>query len=111
MKLFAVFQEGVYRHSCGGIYESEAMAIDAADRIAASDVDDYHNYEVVPFTLNEDDEGGMLYRVKRSGALKKRGPHDGECAVSTDYWHAKGVCSRGVKGCRRDASEKRSDGT
>jgi hypothetical protein len=69
MKLFAVFQEGVYRHSCGGIYDSLERAKDAANQIAASDRDDYHDYEVVPFTLNTNDEGDAVYRIKRRQAL------------------------------------------
>lgn len=103
MRLFAVFQEGVYRHSCGGIYDSEARAIEAADRIAACDVDDYHNYEVVPFTLNQDDEAAALYSVDRKSALAKLGPHNGECETSTEYWRTRdSLCSRGTKACVRD---------
>jgi hypothetical protein len=105
MKLWAVFQEGVYRHSCGGIYDSEAVAITAADRIAAADVDDYHEYEVVPFTLNQNDEGGKLYSVNRKQALEKLGPHTGECEVDAKAWRRnRSDCSRGTRACVRDGA-------
>jgi hypothetical protein len=103
MKLLAVFQEGVYRHSCGGVYDSEERAIAAADRIAVADVDDYHTYDVVPFTLNHDDEGSAIYSVNRQQALAKLGPHDAECSEpSKDWRRSHSLCSRGTAGCDRD---------
>lgn len=112
MKLFAVFQEGVYRHSCGGIYDSEEKAVAAADRIAAADVDSYHSYDVHPFTLNEDDEGEPIYSVDRKKALTKLGPHEGPCTEpSKDWRQSHSPCSRGVTGCIRDkVPEQTRDG-
>jgi hypothetical protein len=52
MKLFAVFQQGVYRHECGGIFSTEEKAKDAATRLAMYDCDSYHRYEVYPFNLD-----------------------------------------------------------
>jgi hypothetical protein len=53
MNLFAVFQEGVYRHGCFGIFEREEEAKLHADHLARTDGDDYHEYQVVPFTLGQ----------------------------------------------------------
>tara|TARA_R110000850_G_scaffold91270_15_gene193868 strand:- start:2439 stop:2717 length:279 start_codon:yes stop_codon:yes gene_type:complete len=50
--LFAVFKVGVYRHECGGIFRTEALAIAAAKELHEGERDDYHHYEVVPFTLD-----------------------------------------------------------
>lgn len=110
MKTFCVFQEGVYRHTCGGVFDSFERAVEAADGIAAADVDDYHTYDVFEFELNKPDcEESALYSVKRSDALKKRGPHAGDCEVSTDYHRARVSCSRGTKGCSRDATQRHGD--
>lgn len=77
MIVYCVFQEGVYRHECGGVYDSREAAIAAAQAIAADDRDDYHSYDVVAFTLNErpDQSEGepVLYSVKRSEALARLG--------------------------------------
>lgn len=51
--LYAVFQEGVYRHACCGIFDSRDAAIACAKHFANIDRDSYHNYEVVPFNLNQ----------------------------------------------------------
>jgi hypothetical protein len=53
MKLYAVFQEGACRHSCFGIFNSELKAIETACKAEQEDQDDYHEYTVVPFTLNK----------------------------------------------------------
>lgn len=50
-KVFAVFRSGHYRHGCGGVFGSLEDAIAAAESMAAIDCDDYHRYDVVPFTL------------------------------------------------------------
>lgn len=52
-EVFAVFQQGVYRHECGGIFETKDAAVEHALRLAAMDGDSYHEYEVFPFKLNE----------------------------------------------------------
>lgn len=48
-QLFAVFQQGVYRHFCGGIFTTKEGAVNCANALAAADRDSYHDYEVVPF--------------------------------------------------------------
>lgn len=103
MKLWAVFQEGVYRHSCGGIYDSLEKATAAADQIAATDVDDYHQYQVVPFTLNVNDEGEVLYDTNREKSLTKLGPHEGDCGAppGMNGWR-RCKCSRGNLDCKMD---------
>ena len=53
MKVYAVFQQAVYRHACGGIFESRDGAVEAANRLADADKDDHHTYEVVPFELGQ----------------------------------------------------------
>lgn len=52
MKVYAVFQEAVYRHGCFGIFDSADMAVDVARALADADIDDHHTYEVVQFDLN-----------------------------------------------------------
>lgn len=53
MNLYAVFQEGVYRHGCLGIFDRAEEAIQTAEIAALNDRDDWHNYDVVPFTLGK----------------------------------------------------------
>lgn len=53
MKLFAVFKEGVYRHECGGIFDSKDLAVKAAEKLRDGESDDYHSYAIVPLNLNE----------------------------------------------------------
>lgn len=53
MKVYCVFREGVYRHECGGVFDTLAAAIDAADWFADNDNDSYHSYNVSPFEMNE----------------------------------------------------------
>ena len=55
-KVFAVFRSGFYRHGCGGVFASLESAIEAAEAMASIDCDDYHRYDVVPFTLGERSE-------------------------------------------------------
>ncbi len=52
-ELYIVFKYGVYRQECGGVYESEGAALDAARHLKELEGDDYHDFEVVPFLLNE----------------------------------------------------------
>lgn len=73
MNLFAVFQEGVYRHTCVGIFIDYPTAVAAADDAAASDCDDYHSYDVFMFELNKPNcEEEARYSVRKSAALAKR---------------------------------------
>lgn len=53
MKVYAVFQDGIYRHLCAGIFDTEEAAKACADETAKNDLDDYHDWEVVPFELND----------------------------------------------------------
>jgi hypothetical protein len=55
-QVYAVFRSGYYRHGCGGIFGTQNEAVAAAEAMAAIDCDDYHRYDVVPFTLNERSE-------------------------------------------------------
>lgn len=51
--VYAVFQEAIYRHACGGIFGDVEVAIEHAKELAARDQDDHHEYKVVPFRLDE----------------------------------------------------------
>lgn len=73
MNLYAVFQEGVYRHDCVGVFDADRKAIDAADLTAANDRDSYHDYRVVPLVLNETGESTSIYEVNRKKARAKLG--------------------------------------
>jgi len=52
MIVYAVFKDGVYRHECYGIFDTESEAKSGAEFAAKNDIDDYHTYEVLPFTMN-----------------------------------------------------------
>lgn len=52
MRVYAIFQQAVYRHDCFGIYDDPQRACDEAKRLAQEDVDCHHSYDVVPFELN-----------------------------------------------------------
>lgn len=52
MKLFTVFQQGVYRQGCAGVFSSAGLAIKAAKDFALADRDSYHDYQVLPFELD-----------------------------------------------------------
>lgn len=51
--LYAVFKVGVYRHECGGVFSTLEVAEAAARGLIVGERDDYHDYEVVPFVLDE----------------------------------------------------------
>lgn len=51
--LFAVFKTGVFRHECGGIFSSQALAEVAAERLIKTEPDNWHDYRVVPFEMDE----------------------------------------------------------
>lgn len=61
--VFAVFRGGVYRHECAGIFTTLELAKGAADRLALSEPDGHHDYEVVPFTLDVAGEPGNRHVV------------------------------------------------
>ena len=52
MNVFAVFKNGVYRHECGGVFDSLEKATEAAEMFRDGERDDHHSYEVVGFELN-----------------------------------------------------------
>lgn len=52
-EVFAVFKQGVYRHECGGVFSTKDLAVAQADFLARNDYDRYHDYEVVPFNLDD----------------------------------------------------------
>lgn len=52
-EVYAVFRQGVYRHECGGVFDTLHRAKECADFLADEDVDGYHTYVVVPFRLNQ----------------------------------------------------------
>lgn len=49
--VYAVFQQGVYRHGCAGIFLTLEEAIRAATEAMAEEPDNYHRYEVHPYVL------------------------------------------------------------
>ena len=51
MKVFAVFQEGVYRHECGGIFSTQEKAEACAKKLLIND-DSYHHYDIIPFEID-----------------------------------------------------------
>ena len=67
MELFVIFQEGVYRHQCGGVFDDAEVAEAAAKSFRDSDGDSYHHYTVVPLELNKEyghgGEPGVLVDV------------------------------------------------
>lgn len=50
--VYAVFKEGMFRHECGGIFDTEQQARDAADALKKNECDDYHQFVVLPFHIN-----------------------------------------------------------
>lgn len=60
--LYVVFQEGVYRHACCGIFTDKDTAINCAKHFALNDGDSYHTYEVTIFTLN-------TFTLKKDGSI------------------------------------------
>lgn len=107
MSVYTVFQEGVYRHTCMGVFDSLEAAIAAADRSAAEDVDSYHSYDVFLFELNEyNGEGSALYSINKNKALiKMLRPHVGECEKVQNTWRRnRSACSRGTLGCVGDVN-------
>ena len=53
MDLFTLFQTGVYRHRCGGIFTTRELAISAAIELAKAEPDNHHNWNVFMFTADE----------------------------------------------------------
>ncbi len=74
--VWAVFKEGVYRHECGGIFTSLEKATAAAEQLAIAEKDDYHRFEVVPFTVDSvtQSEDGELEEPEAVYWAQAKGP-------------------------------------
>ncbi len=68
MKLYAVFKLGIFIQECNGVFSSIELAEVVAAKLLAEEVDDYHNYEIHEFHL---DEAGDGYNVKTLTRKKK----------------------------------------
>lgn len=51
--IYLVVKTSVYRHDIFGAYEELNAAKSLADKLAATDVDNHHGYDVIPVPLNE----------------------------------------------------------
>lgn len=56
MTVYCVFKHGIYRHECGGVFQSLEFAVQAAKLLAQGEPDDWHWYEVIPFEMNRQTE-------------------------------------------------------
>jgi hypothetical protein len=74
MTVFVVFQEGVYRHDCGGVFTSLELAKAAADQRKAAERDNYHEWTVVPFEVDAvvDEEADRAYTSPDDPAKGRR---------------------------------------
>lgn len=73
MKVYTIIQQGVYRHTLGGVFDTLDAAVAAADDIAMKDRDNYHSYDVHEWTLNEHPASEHeVYSIERRQALLKR---------------------------------------
>lgn len=50
--IYAVFRNGIYRHECGGLFSTLALASAAAVSLRDGEPDSYHYYNVIPFELD-----------------------------------------------------------
>lgn len=100
--VFAVFKKGVYRHECGGIFTTFELAKGAAITLLRGECDDYHNYEIIYFNLDEStsqtpvEQHGLDYDGNPyyfGGKLEERSPcftaqkikHDVEMWVDPEF--------------------------
>lgn len=51
--IYLVIKTSVYRHDIFGAYDELDDAINLADQLALSDIDNHHSYDVIPVPLNE----------------------------------------------------------
>lgn len=58
--IYLVIKTSVYRHDIFGAYESLDDAKTLADKLASSDIDNHHGYDVIPVPLNDH------YEINRS---------------------------------------------
>jgi hypothetical protein len=67
MIVYAVFRERYNRKECAGVWTVKEKAIEVARTLIAVEVDDYHNYSVVPVGMDElpnmldDSDGGCPF--------------------------------------------------
>jgi hypothetical protein len=68
--IWVVFQEGVYRHLCGGIFTTKSKAEAAALKLASQDRDSYHEWHVVPFEIDVmvTDEKDSVFECNKKSA-------------------------------------------
>ncbi len=52
MIVYAVFQEGVYRHDCVGIFSTINIAREEARKAILTEDDDYHHFNICSFELD-----------------------------------------------------------
>ena len=52
MTLYLVIQSAIYRHGIGGVFTTLDGAKACADQLAATDIDDHHEYAVVPIAAD-----------------------------------------------------------
>lgn len=52
MKLWLVIQQGIHFKGIVGIYDTYEQANDTAQICANTDEDDWHTWDVVPYTMN-----------------------------------------------------------
>ena len=94
--VFAVFKNGVYRHECGGIFTTFELAKSAALALLRGERDDYHTYDVIYFSLDEQTpqtqlkQHGLGYDGSPyyfGGRLEERSP----CFIASRVKHDVGV--------------------
>ena len=69
MTLYIVTQEGVYRHSIMGVYNSLDAARQRAIQSILAERDDYHDMSICTINLNGSDADQEIERYKRSDNL------------------------------------------
>lgn len=50
--VYAVFKEAIYRHECGGVFDSLQKASDAAAYLLSREKDNHHRFVVHRFLMN-----------------------------------------------------------
>ena len=79
MNLYVIFKRGVYRHECGGVFDSLEGAERARVSLLEWEADSYHEYEIVPFILNE-----ITQRGDYNGTLLERDALSTICKPNTN---------------------------
>ncbi len=64
--MYLIYCQGVYGQGVYGIFSTFEKAKNAADKQAENDRDDYHEWQVHEFELdNFDDEGKEVYQTRK----------------------------------------------